>query len=422
MNSAHTVVYTNPATQPGVLAPISRIGAGEVRVDRALKLTAIAHNPKARSAALPFGFAEVARSANLGAELMVENFDTVPKTFTIASSYRYADDEASGATTLEYPKTVTVPAGGSAKIDVRLKVDGTRLPDWTLNGGSRGGDGFRLQGVEVDGFLTLTSGDEALSVPFHALLRKSASLNATGQAVKAGNVLRLQNNAANAGAFDVFALTGTSPRANPTLRPGPGDSYALVDLEAVGVRLNGSVLQFAVSRHDRRAHPAYPAGIEIQVDTDRDGTPDFAVYNVESGAFASSGQTIVGVANLATGGATAFFFLDADLQSGNGIYSVPLAALGLTPASTFDFLVLAYDNYFTGAVTDVIEGMTFTPGTPRFAIADGSISGGVGGNSTVGLPTTAPAGGATASPSQTGFLLLYRANEGREAQTVKVTP
>src|SRR2546427_9386178 len=35
MNTAETNITTNPALQPGVLAPISRIGGGEVRVDRA---------------------------------------------------------------------------------------------------------------------------------------------------------------------------------------------------------------------------------------------------------------------------------------------------------------------------------------------------------------------------------------------------
>src|SRR6267378_2948989 len=42
MNTAETNITTNPALQPGVLAPISRIGGGEVRVDRALNSTTAA--------------------------------------------------------------------------------------------------------------------------------------------------------------------------------------------------------------------------------------------------------------------------------------------------------------------------------------------------------------------------------------------
>ncbi len=44
MNSAETAVYTNSALLPGELAPITRIGAGELRVNRAIAQTAIAWN------------------------------------------------------------------------------------------------------------------------------------------------------------------------------------------------------------------------------------------------------------------------------------------------------------------------------------------------------------------------------------------
>src|SRR4029077_11561110 len=36
MNTAETNIQINPALQPGVLAPITRIGGGEVRVDKAV--------------------------------------------------------------------------------------------------------------------------------------------------------------------------------------------------------------------------------------------------------------------------------------------------------------------------------------------------------------------------------------------------
>ena len=60
MNSAETQVFTNPALLPGGLAPITRIGAGELRVDKAIALNAIAWNPETESAALSFGQVEVA--------------------------------------------------------------------------------------------------------------------------------------------------------------------------------------------------------------------------------------------------------------------------------------------------------------------------------------------------------------------------
>jgi hypothetical protein len=58
-------------------------------------------------------------------------------------------------------------------------------------------------------------------------------------------------------------------------------------------------------------------------------------------------------------------------------------------------------------LTDAIENMTYTPSTPRFT-ASGIPATGVpaGGSSTLSIQSVP--GGDTASPSQTGLLLLYR--------------
>ncbi len=419
MNAATTAVYTNPATQPGVLAPVSRIGAGELRVDRALALQSVAYNSHNKTAAVSFGFHEVNRRTELRGELTVENFSDAPRTYSITSNYRYADDAASGATRLHLPRSITVPAHGSRTFHVGMRVDGTRLPDWGLNGGALGGRGDLLQANEVDGYITLVSGNELLSVPFHALLRKSASVNANRDEVRVGRDLRLRNNGANDGFFDAFALTGTSPAIPASQQPGPGDNKALIDLRAVGVRMvDTQTLQFAVSRYDRRAHPVYPAEIDILIDANNDGKPDYLVFNRENGTFASTGQTLVAVVNLTTSAASAFYYLDADLQSGNGIFTVPLAAIGLTPSSKFSFSVEAYDNYFTGNLTDSIASMSFTPQTPRYALSE--YEGPVPASDRVELHVSAPAGGDAASPSQTGFLLLYRSNEQTEAEIVTI--
>jgi minor extracellular serine protease Vpr len=101
MNSAETVVYTNPAAVPGELAPITRVGAGELRVDRAMALTSLAWNPAQKSAALSFGALEVDRAiTTFGQKLRVENHSGSTRTFTITPSFRYADDQASGAVKL----------------------------------------------------------------------------------------------------------------------------------------------------------------------------------------------------------------------------------------------------------------------------------------------------------------------------------
>jgi hypothetical protein len=67
--------------------------------------------------------------------------------------------------------------------------------------------------------------------------------------------------------------------------------------------------------------------------------------------------------------------------------------------------------------------MRYTPGTPRYvfggALGDGTLGKGQSGT----VPVTAVAGGAQASPSQSGVLLMhYGAPQGREATTIEVRP
>jgi hypothetical protein len=185
----------------------------------------------------------------------------------------------------------------------------------------------------------------------------------------------------------------------------------------------GPAIQFAISTFGERAHPNYPAEFDIYVDSNRDGAPDYVVFNVENGGFAVTGQNVVAVANLAAPPGTpipVFFFTDADLNSGNAILTAPLSALGLTPDSRFDFSVFAFDNYFTGVLTDAIEDITYTPATPRF-VGSGVPATGVpaGGSST--LTILEVPGGDVASPSQTGLLLMYRDGKIKhEADAIRV--
>jgi hypothetical protein len=425
MNRAETNVYTNPATLPGELAPITRIGGGEVRVDRAMSAKFAAWDSKAATPSLSFGYHSADSNLTLNRTVTLRNYTGTRFTLPVRSAFRYADDRTNGAVSISAPSSVTLPARGTVTFNVQLKVNAAKLPTWTLNGGASGGNGALLQTVEYDGYLTIGSGADAIRMPWHILPHKSAAVSATPATVKLRNGTggaRLMNRGVLPGRVEVFSLTGTSPKLDAGLEPGPGDNYALIDLRSVGVRLAGSAVQFAINTYGARSHPVYPGGFEVDIDTNGDTIPDFAVYNIELGTFASSGQTVVAVQNLSTGTASAYYYADADLNSGNIILTAPLAAMGLTPSSQFTFTVLGYDNYFTGTVTDYIENMTVTLGTPRYV--DGGVPpAGVAPRGSATLAIAEVPGGDTASPSQTGLLLLYRdAKVNSEAQALTVIP
>jgi subtilisin family serine protease len=413
MNTGDTNIGINPVGLPGVLAPITRIGGGEVRVNRAAATTTAAWDEDTLIPSLSFGYHTVAAPLKLDRRVRIVNYSNQRRTYTIQNNFRYSDDAASGAVTVEAPATIQVKAGGSATFKVTLRIDPSRLPIWTLNGGSRGGDGFRLQGAEFDGYLRISEGADSIQVPWQVLPHRAQDMKLTPKRLNmagGGNVLRMNNSGAVDGRVDVFALTGVSPKVPDMTLPMPGDNFAIIDLKFVGVRpaFAGStpVIQFGINTFRDRAHPAYPAEFDVYIDSNNDGAPDYVMFTAENGAFASTGQTLVYIQNLATGALSVFFFADADLNSGNMIMTAPLSAVGLTPNSKFTFSVYAFDNYFTGNLTDAIENMVFTLDTPRFTTDAGQYV--VPVRATVQANVSAVAGGDVASPSQQGLLLMYR--------------
>jgi minor extracellular serine protease Vpr len=419
MSTAETNIGLNPVGLPGVLAPITRIGGGEVRVNRAFSSGTSAWASGTNAASLSFGYIALSEKESLRKRVTVKNYGTSSKRYTITPSFRYADDAASRAVRFDAPSSIRVPGGETRSFEIKLRIDPSKLPVWALNGGALGGDGFRLQSVEFDGYVTLNAGpNDNVHLAWQVLPRRSAEVEAdddTFRLRKNGTAsVEVENDSkVLAGRVDVFALTGTSGRVDESLLPptGPGSNLAIIDLRAVGVRQNGTNVEFAFDTFGARAHPVYPAEFDVFIDTNRDGTDDFIVFNLENTGFGATGQNVWFAVNLATGATTAANFTDADLNSGNMIYgSIPMAAVGLTPTTKFDFSVLVGDNYFSGLITDSIENMTHTLGTPKFT--------------GTGLPAAIPArgeadldiasvpGGDLASPSQTGFLLMYRDAQG----------
>ncbi len=436
MNTAETDIFTNPATLPDVLAPITRIGGGEVRVADALASTTAAWDSEQKAGSLSFGYVNVSDRLTLRRTVRVQNYGRNARKYDITNDFRYRNDAASGAVQLLLPPYVVVPGRGSETFDVIMRIDPAKLPTWPLNGGALGGTGPLLQTAEVDGYIHLKDSHDDVHLAWQVLPHKSAEVRALNRQVSLvgdePGYLTLQNSGkALAGGIEVFALTGTSPRIPPWKLPKDGADRAVIDLAAAGVRVvndpnAGLLLQFAVNTFGRRAHPLYPARFQVTVDTDLDGKPDFAIYTLELGGTDTSGQTAVATVNLKTKDGNVLYYADADLDSGNVILSTPLGepgvGLGLHLGSKFSFDVEAYDNYFVETepvLTDAIRGMVYTAGLPKFA-TDAPAGASLPANSAGFVTVSALKGGAAATPSQSGLLLLYR-DAQIEAETIDVT-
>ncbi len=433
MNTADPAVLINPAVLPGVPAPITRIGAGEVRVADAVAATTLAYDRDTGAPSLSFGYRPVLRAGAAGNKfrrfLNIQNLSGSSCTYSLAADFRYPDDLADGAASLSFsPASVTVPPGGTRTVMVTLSLDGTKLPAWNLNGGAQGGNGERLRRLEVDGFISVTCNAEVVAtVPWHVLPRKAADVRPTsGNLILAGahgsesGTLSLKNvqGVAN-GTTEVFELLGTDPVDHPLPIP-PGGNQALVDLKSLGARAvtfgATKTVQFALATYGEPAHPNYPAQLEVEIYTDADanGTYEhYIVFNTENIGFAQSGQNVVLIYNVDTDTLTSTgFFTDADLNSGVAVFTVPLSVLGMSdygvPMAVFAY---AADNYFTGAYTDYIadpgdQPMWLTPGVPRF-YPTGSVA--VPASPTTTAVTINHWGPGDAwSPSVDGLLLFHR--------------
>jgi len=440
MNAANSTLYTNPATQPGVLAPISRIGAGEVRVNKAAAInTGVWDATNPYNVGLSFGTVRATGITTLQKKVAVRNYGSTPRLYAITRSFRYADDAASGAVTLSAPAAIVVPANGTASFVATLTIDASKLPDWNLAFVGDQGNGSLLQGVEFDGYVTLNDPAGSVSVPWHVLPHKASDieLGATTIPLSGGSngSLALNNAAGATGALvDVYALVATSPQIS-TVLPAAGSNDVLIDLKAVGVRpidVGELGVQFAVTTYGQRAHPSYPAEFDVYVDANGDGVYDYVVFTAEQGSLAAGGFATTGVTLVyamplnpdgsAAGPAVANFYADSDLNGSNMVLTVLGADIGITsPTQKFKFVVVAVDNYFTGSFKDATGVITHTLGKPKFSGDSDQLFLGVG--DTASLQVSKVVGGASASPSQKGFLLFHSDGKtGREADAVTVTP
>ena len=452
MENSEPAVFNNALTQPGVLGPMSRIGAGELRIIRTIvSTTSVWDSTDPLAVSLSFGAYRVSSNQTYKKKVIVNNYAGSTRSYTIGNTYRDAPNTT--GFTLSFPSTIVVPAHGSASFILTGTVTAASLPNWTPNGGTNGANGELLNTVEYAGYLTLSDPNDTVHIPWHILPHKSAnvqvgastlSLNGNGQNLPVSNL-----SAPIGGQVDSFSLTGMETQFPSFVLPAPGAEYAVINLQAVGLRLvciagcststPSYGIQFAVTTYGQRSHPDVPAEFDVQIDANNDGTPDFVVFNGDIGLVTTgtlSGQNGVFVGDLAAGTLSGpYFYTIADLDSANAILTVPLSALSSTTSGVsvgisapFTFAVLAFDNYYTGNLTDLIAGMQYELDMPQnYTFSTFTVPAGFNGAVTV-VPNNAanvylsgPYNGN--SPSQIGQLFFYtNGKTGQEASLIVVQP
>lgn len=382
MNNGETNVVNNALT--GALAPISRIGGGELRVDRALAAPVAAWDQAEPSGALGFGFVDVAdTTVTLTRTVAIRNLDNKNRTYTISPTFRFADDAANGAVQVVAPAKVQVKPGQGrlTTFDVKLVVDGAKLRGNFMNSGSAGGDPATLTTNEYDGYLVLDDGKHPIRLAWHVLPRKAARVAPSTTALVPGafpQVIGLANGGVGVAQNDPYALVAVSPNVP---EGATGAQSPTPDIRAVGVNTfpvpagfcsasASFIWAFAVNTWERQQH-LLPVSHQILLDTNRDGTVDYVVLNRDASGLGTigDGRQLAWVYNAATGSASAFFFAEHATNTGNTVLLICGEQIGMNAANLLatpvDMAVVAQDFYF-GGPGDAVGGLTVTPLGERF--------------------------------------------------------
>jgi subtilisin family serine protease len=386
MNNAETNIVSNPVT--GALAEITRIGGGEVRVNRAANAPVAAWVDGQASAALGFGFVDVDSSVTMTKTVRLQNYaGGAPRTYTITPSFRFANDATNGAVAVSAPANVRVMPGQgrTTTFDVTMTIDGSKLRGNFMNSGSGGATPSTLTTNEYDGYLRLQNGSHTIHIPWHVLPRKAAKVAPSTSTIDppafpASQVVGLNNTGVGTAQVDAYSLVATSPDI-PT---GPlGGQAPTPDIRAVAVNTfpvpagfcSGSasfIWVFAVNTWERQEH-LLPVSHQVFLDTNQDGTDDFLVLNRDVTLNSiTDGRQLTWAVDVNPAApdfpTTAFFFAEHSTNTGNTVLVICGEQIGMDATDFFanvDASVVAQDFYY-GGPGDLVEGLTIAPLGERF--------------------------------------------------------
>ena len=426
--SAAIVTTADPA---GVAGYRLTLGGGLVDTKQVVSTSIFAigdrHSTRAGQVSegtLSFGFHEPSSSYSGTKKLTLVNKGSKKVTFTLKN----VKTTQSVSAKVRFSRTkVTVPARSSRTVSVKLSVQAKSV------GSSLGATQFALH--EVSGNITITTnGKGTLRVPYLMVPRARANVAASQTVVKASPVSpngRTQVNGTSspspstssspsgspsptvsASPSPSASPTSPTPSASPTTPPAPryakvkltnrkgalraaADFYTWgledtrsvssslpegIDLRAAGVQSfedgDDQLLVFAVNSWTRWSNAAAHE-FDVEIDTDRDGEPDFIVFSADSGAVRvgdENGLTevfIYDIANRALGASG--FLAQAPTDSSTILLPVMAADLGITSETgAFDYTVASYSMTDESASDSFTGVATYDPWKP--AITNGEFA------------------------------------------------
>ncbi len=355
-------------------------GAGVVQVQRAIDTQADILAGDGQST-LSYGAEQIGSAYSETLPMTIENTGSSPLTYDITSQF---NGNPLGASITASPSSVTVPAGGTATVQVTLALSAAQVAALPSADTSNFGAIVTIRGTVLATPTTTGPGIYQLRVPFLVAPRGTSDVEASGAsksvpAKHAGSMkttsVVVTNGGIHSGSADVYAWNISDPR----------DSDGYVDVRAAGVQaFPGTVVEasaddrflvFAVNMHNAWSTPD-AMEVDIPIDRNHDGEADAWVVGVDLGAVTAgddNGQFVAFTLD------AQFNIIDAWLATApmnTSTMELPALAseLGLSAAHpSFAYAVETFDRIGTATdatPTGVFDGWAPAVTTGAFAALD----------------------------------------------------
>jgi minor extracellular serine protease Vpr len=282
-------------------------GAGFIDAYKATHTDVVAGGSPTGTASLSFGAPDMTSKFTATRWITLRNFGTKKATFTVVATSKEGLPHSivldSGNSWS--PRKITVPAGGKKFIAVQLNVFKKNALDPASAFNYWWGDGHFADAAGLIKFKPMKGSNHgiALSVPYYVVPTAVSNVTISGvnsQALSNGKTdpVKLTNKGGlRLGLADWFSWGGNSPVSKADI----GSADLLND----GVQSfpKHGYLVFALNTTKAWTNPAEDF-VEIDVDVDHDGIPDYAVLSVDSGAFftgSPNGEAVVVVYDFSNG-------------------------------------------------------------------------------------------------------------------------
>ena len=332
---------------------VLRAGAGVVQAYEAVTTDAVVLGSEDGTASLSYGFEQTfSGTLNETLQATLVNKSAEPKTYDISFEFSNPTD-TTGVSITASPGSVTVPAGATRTVNVKLTID----PQDVAN------DDFYAVGGNV--VFTPDSGDAAdiLRVPFVEVVRAVSKIHSNGNLGRNADSAEFtfRNQAGNVGTVDVYAWG----------LEDPNEGYPYGDIRAVGVQAfpGNDFGVFAINTWNRASQTAITEW-DVLLDVDEDGSSDYAVIGIDLGAVTTGsfdGRLVSAVVDLSTGAVSLQYFAGAELDGAIVLLPFDLSAVGLS-AENPDFDYTAASFSFSGTPDDFVDG------TASFDVVDQPVS------------------------------------------------